>query len=188
MKLLQDKIKAQGIIVDENILDVTNFFNGLIDTSLMEEIGKDFAQSFRDMDIDLVVTVESSGIAPSVFTSQYLQVPCLVLKKKYSPQNSNIYIQRTCYSYTHKLEYYLTSKREWLEGKRILLIDDFLAQGSVIETVEEMIDEANATLVGVGICISKNFQPGYKKMTKKGFKFYVQAPIDSMKDGEIVFS
>lgn len=179
MKSLKNTIKEKGIVRTSEILDVSHFLNGVVDASLMSDIGKDFANHFKDLDFDIFVTVESSGIAPSVFASLYANKPLVVIKK-----NTNLlddtFIQQASFSFTKKQNYYLTSKKSLIENKRVVLIDDFLAAGSVVENMHALLDKCNSELVGVGICITKGFQNGYKMLSEKGYNLYSQVTLKSM--------
>lgn len=180
MKLLEDKIKECGFVATSDILDVSKFLNAQVDVELMQAIGKDFAEHYKNHDFDIFVTVESSGIAPSVFASLYADKPLVVIKKDQIEKNDEMYAQQACYSYTKKNAYYLTTRTQLIENKRAILIDDFLAQGSVVKNVELLLESVNATHVATGICISKNYQPGYQKLIESGHDLYCQAQIKSL--------
>lgn len=178
MNELKQAIMHQGVVKTDAILDVSAFLNEGIDASLMNAIGRDFAQHFNAEDVDLFVTVESSGIAPAVFASLHAQKPLVVLKKVDHEKAG--YLQQPCHSFTKNKDYYLTVKADFLEGKRIVLIDDFLAQGSVVNNVETLVNNAKGSLVGVGICITKGFQKGYLGLLDRNFKFYSQVIVEAM--------
>lgn len=180
MKLLEDKIKECGFVATSDILDVSQFLNAQVDVELMQQIGKDFAEYYKDYDFDIFVTVESSGIAPSVFASLYANKPLIVIKKDQTEKDIKIFAQQACYSYTKKNAYYLTTRTKLIENKKAILIDDFLAQGSVVKNVELLLKSVNATHVATGICISKNYQPGYQKLIEEGHDLYCQAQIKSL--------
>lgn len=186
MKLLKDKILEKGFVRSEKILDVSNFLNAQVDAKLMEALGKDFAHHFKDYEFDMFITVEASGIAPSVFASLAMNKPLVVIKKESKIMNPDIYVQQEAYSYTKDVDYFLSTKSRLIEGKRCILIDDFLAEGSVVRNVEILLDKVDATLVATGICISKNFQPGYKHLKEKGYDLYSQVQLKSLLP-EIVF-
>ena len=178
MNDLKHAINTQAVVKTDAILDVSAFLNEGIDTNLMNAIGKDFSNHFQDLDVDLFVTVESSGIAPAVFASLHAQKPLVVLKKVDDKKSG--YLQQSCHSFTKNKDYFLTVKADFLAGKRIVLIDDFLAQGSVVNNVEILINNAKGSLVGVGICITKGFQKGYLGLLDRDFKFYSQVIVESM--------
>lgn len=183
MKLLEDRILNEAIVRDGNILDVSSFINNQIDAPFMQALGYNFAEVFKDSGIDVVVTVESSGIAPSIFAALALNVPLVVLKKQTKVMDDEEYVQKVCDSYTKGQRYFLTSKRSFIEGKNILLIDDFLAKGSVVKACESLFDEVGANLLGFGVCISKNYQEGFAYLKTRPYKIYSQAQVESMDDG-----
>lgn len=178
MDLLKKYIQDEARILPGALIDVSSFFNWQTDALLMDELGKDFARYFHAADIDLIITVESSGIAPALFTSLYLEKP-LVVVKKYQKQDDR-FVQQEAYSYTKKQSYYLTCKKEFLEGKKVLLIDDFLASGSVLSNIGHLCEKADAVLIGAGICISKNFQSGYEMFAKTPIDLYCQVGIEEI--------
>lgn len=179
MKTLKAAINNKGMVKSPEILDVSKFLNGEVDANLMSEIGRDFADHFQNLEFDLIVTVESSGIAPSVFASLFSGKPLVIIKKHTEIKDAS-YVQQGSYSFTKNQDYYLTSKKELIENKRIILIDDFLAAGSVVENVNILVERAGSKLVGVGICITKGFQSGYKLLNDKGYNLYSQVIVESM--------
>lgn len=179
MKLLKDKIIESGIVRTESILDVSSFLNMQVDAHLMEAVGKAFADAFSDVEFDCYVTVESSGIAPSVFASLASNKPLVVIKKDHRKKVTP-FIQQECYSYTKEQEYYLTVDAKYVESKRCILIDDFLASGSVVRNVEVLLEMAQSTLVHTGIVISKDFQDGMKSLEEKGYPVVSLARIKKM--------
>lgn len=190
MKQLKESIIEQGSVRTKDILDVSKFLNAHVDAQLMDALGKDFADYYQDYDFDLFVTVETSGIAPSVFASLYADKPLLIIKKEARDLNSSIYVQQDCFSFTKDVTYKLTVKKEYLENKKVVLLDDFLAQGSVVKNVEALLHQVNSTLVSTGICITKNFQPGYQALQNDGYDLYAQVELESLDPvtGEILFA
>lgn len=180
MKKLEDVIREKGMVRTNRILDVSQFLNVQVDADLMQSLGKDFAEKFADYDFDAFVTVETSGIAPSVFASLFADKPLIIIKKQDKEMDPEVYVQQGSYSFTKDHTYYLTVKKEFIAGKKLILLDDFLAQGSVVLNVDELFKKVDADLVATGICISKNFQEGYKKLSEKGYDLYCQAQIESL--------
>ena len=180
MDLLKECILERGFVRSEKILDVSNFLNAQVDAELMQALGKDFAEKFKDHDFDMFVTVEASGIAPAVFASLYANKPLVVIKKQSIVMDPEIYVQQPSYSYTKDVNYFLSTKSRLIEGKKCILIDDFLAEGSVVKNVEIMLKKVNASLVATGICISKNFQPGYKFLKDNGYDLYSQVQLKEL--------
>jgi len=175
MKLLIDKMNEEAIIKSENLIDVSSFLNMRLDTNLLDQIGQTFANHYKNYDFDMFVTVESSGIAPSVFASRHANKPLVVIKKSHKIIPD--LLQQPNMSFTKDIAYYLTVNQSFIQDKKIILLDDFLARGSVINNVEILLKKANATLVSSGIIISKNFQPGYKNLIQAGKDIFCLAQI-----------
>ena len=190
MKYLKDLICDLGVVQSSTVLDVSQFLNKKVDPKLMDALGKDFYEHYIDYDFDLFVTVETSGIAPSIFASLYADKPLVIIKKERERKDSEIYVQQESYSFTKDHGYLLTSKKEFLDGKKVILLDDFLAKGSVVTNVDELLKQANASLVSTGICISKNFQEGYTKLRDEGYDLYIQAEIKELdtKSNSVIFN
>lgn len=179
MRLLKEKIIEEGIVKTESILDVSSFLNMQVDAVLMQEVGKAFADAFSSIDFDCYVTVESSGIAPSVFASIASDKPLVIIKKDHRKKDTP-FVQQDCYSFTKEQEYFLTVDAQYIENKRCILIDDFLASGSVVGNVEVLLEKAGACLVHTGIVISKDFQNGMKMLEAKGYPVISLARIKKM--------
>lgn len=178
MKLLKEKILSEGQVRSESILDVSKFINMQVDPELMEAIGAEFANAFKDEDFDAYLTVESSGIAPSVFAALKSNKPLIIIKKDFQVKDNML--QQACYSYTKKQDYYLTVKQDLIKNKKCILIDDFLASGSVVKNVFKLCEEANAQLVKTGIVISKDFQDGMKHLMETGYPVVSLARVKKM--------
>ena len=177
MQELKAKIDKFAIIEKDSLLDVSLFLNKQVDPVLMDAIGKDFYEKFKHLDFDIFLTVESSGIAPAIFASLYANKPLVIIKKEDHLKDDQKYTQQESYSYTKDQSYFLSVQKNLIENKSAVLIDDFLAKGSVVVNVEKLLKKTNSKLVGVGICISKNFQEGYDKLKAKDFLLYSQAEI-----------
>lgn len=190
MKELKEIILEKGKVVAPGVLDVKAFLNEVIDVDLMKKLGEDFAKQFAHEDFDAFLTVEASGIAPSVFASLYANKPLIVLKKSDHPRDENIYAQAKSHSFTKKKDYYLTVSKERIQNKRFILIDDFLAKGNVVFNTRKLLEEQGSELVAVGICVSKNFQEGYDRIQEESIPLYVQAGLEALdpKTNEIVFT
>ncbi len=178
MKLLEEKVLAEGKAIDENILKVDGFINHQIDPELMKAVGEDFANHFKGQGITKVVTIESSGIAPAIMTAAALGVPLLVLKKSPSKILYGQTYQTIVTSYTKGNSYELTLSCGLIsENDHVLIIDDFLANGEAATGAVRLIRKAHATIAGIGILIEKSFQPGRSKLEKQGFHVYSQVRI-----------
>lgn len=187
MKLLEDYILKEGRIIDGNILKVDSFINHQINPTLMQELGKDLAEYFKDKGINKILTIETSGIAPSLMCALYMNVP-LVFAKKAKPSTMNDSYTTTVTSYTKNKVYDIVVSKEMLnEDDKILFIDDFLANGEAFKGIEKIIKESKASLIGVGIIIDKVFQKGHKYIIDSGYDLYSLAKISKLEDGLITF-
>jgi len=187
MKLLEDMILEKGKVINEDILKVNSFLNHQVDCNLMKEIGKDFANHFRNNNITKVFTIESSGIAPALMTSLELNVPLVILKKQTSSTLTDVY-QATVKSFTKNCEYNLTLSKEFISpDDRVLIIDDFLANGEAAKGAIKLVTDGGAQVSGIGIVIEKAFQPGRKILDDAGYEAYSLARIKSLKDNKIEF-
>ena len=190
MQILKDRILSEGRALNDDILKVDSFINHQVDTNLMLEIARDFAEHFADMGVTKVVTIESSGIAPAVFTAHEMGVPMVILKKQPSKVLNDDLYHTMITSYTKGTNYELTLSSKYVnENDHVLIIDDFLARGCALEGLMKIVDESGATLQGIGIAIETGFQNGGKKIREQGVRLESLAIIESMDaaSGEIVF-
>ena len=186
VKLLEDRIKKEGQALSETVLKVDSFINHQVDSEFMDALGRDFAEHFKDAGITKVFTIESSGIAPALMTAKHLNVPMVILKKQTSKiLNGNVYQTRIT-SFTKGTSYELTLFADYIQPEdRILLIDDFLANGEAAMGASRIITESGATLAGIGILIEKSFQRGRKRLEEAGHRVYSQARIKRLDAGVI---
>ena len=188
MKLLEDKIANEGVSIGTDILKVDMFLNHQLDVNLLEEMGKEFYRLFKDCGATKIVTIESSGIAIAVFAAKYFNLPALFAKKANHKNVGNEIYSAKCYSFTHGKEYTMNVSKKYLNSSdKVLVIDDFMAGGNACNALIDIINQAGAEVVGIGIAIEKGFQPGGKALREKGYKVRSLAIIDSMNDGEISF-
>lgn len=188
MKLLEDKIANEGVSIGTDILKVDMFLNHQLDVNLLEEMGKEFYRLFKDCGATKIVTIESSGIAIAVFAAKYFNLPALFAKKANHKNVGNEIYSAKCYSFTHGKEYTMNVSKKYLNSSdKVLIIDDFMAGGNACNALIDIINQAGAEVVGIGIAIEKGFQPGGKTLREKGYKVRSLAIIDSMNDGEISF-
>lgn len=188
MKELEEKIRQFGTVLPGNVLKVDAFLNHQVDPVLMQHIGQEFAVRFKDAKITKVWTVESSGIAPAVMTGLALGVPVIFARKHKSlTLNSGMYTANV-YSYTKKTTNRISiSKRYVDKTDRVLLIDDFLANGQAVEGMLQIADQAGVEVVGAGIVIEKSFQPGSAELAAKGVRVESLAKVSSLADGQVSF-
>jgi len=188
LKILEDRILAEGRALNEDILKVDSFINHQVDVELMKAIGKDFADHFKDKNITKVVTIESSGIAPALMTAEALGVPMVIMKKQPSKVLNDDLLQTVVTSFTKGTSYELTLSQKFLdENDHVLFIDDFLANGEAATGAIRLIRMVHATVAGIGILIEKSFMPGKEKLTSAGFDVYSLARIKKLDKGKIEF-
>lgn len=188
MKLLEEKILAEGIAVNENILKVDGFINHQVDPVLMQQLGADIAAHYEGCGITKVATIESSGIAPALMTAAALNVPLIILKKQPSKiLNQDLY-QTVVTSYTKGTSYELTVSSKFIsENDHVLIVDDFLANGEAATGAIRLLRKAHATIAGIGVLIEKTFQPGREKLEEQGLDVYALARISKLAEGVIEF-
>jgi xanthine phosphoribosyltransferase len=189
VKLLEDMIREKGEVYPGNILKVDSFLNHMVDVSLMDKMGEEFYQRYKDAGITKILTIEASGIAVASFVARRFEVPMLFAKKSKSLNiGDDVYTSRVS-SYTHGTDYDITVSRKYLDSSdTVLLIDDFLALGNAMKGLIEICDQARARVAGIGICIEKGFQPGGSDLRMMGIDVMSLAIIESMgDDGTIEF-
>ena len=189
MDLLKEKIKNDGIVINENVLKVDNFLNHQVDTKLMDLIGKEFADYFKSKNITKVVTIESSGIAPAYAAALKLDVPLIIFKKQSSAiLDTETTIQTPVHSFTKNTDYILMASKKYLsENDNILIIDDFLANGQAAMGAYRILKEAGSSVAGIGIVIEKSFQDGRKKLEDLGLDVYSLARVSKISSNGIEF-
>ncbi|WP_276355219.1 xanthine phosphoribosyltransferase [Cohnella caldifontis] len=189
MQKLKDKIRQEGIVLSDQVLKVDSFLNHRIDPALMKEIGQAFARRFSGVRVDLVLTLESSGIAPALMTALELQVPLVFARKQKSlTMKDDLYVE-TVYSFTKQQESQVAVSRRFLEsGTNVLIIDDFLAHGEAAFGMARIVEAAGARTVGIGIVIEKSFQNGYAKLAEAGYRVESLARIASLENGDVRFA
>lgn len=189
MKLLEERIKQDGRVIGTEVLKVDNFLNHQVDPALMKAMGDEFARLFADAKVDKVLTVESSGIAPAVFAALALNVPMVFARKKKSLTLSEDHYTADVYSFTkQETNHVIVDKRFIQPGERLLLIDDFLANGQAVEGMMQIAEAAGAEVVGVGIVIEKAFQKGRALLDERDVRVESLARIAAFEDGEVIFA
>lgn len=189
MQILKDRIKKDGIVREGNVLKVDSFLNHCMDIKLFNEIGKEFKRRFADSDINKILTIEASGIGIACITAQYFDVPVVFAKKSQTKNIAGEVYSSRVRSFTHGRVYDVMVSKDFLKPEdKVLIIDDFLANGCALMGLADIIEKSGAELVGAGIVIEKGFQVGGKEIRDKGIRVESLAIIDSMSvDGGVVF-
>lgn len=190
MKLLEDRIKKDGIVKAGNVLKVDSFLNHQMDIKLFNEMGKEFKRLFFEEKVTKILTIEASGIGIAAVVAQYFDVPVVFAKKSQSINLDGSTYNTKIESFTHKKTYDVIVSKKYISPEdRILVIDDFLANGCAVNGLLDLIESADATVVGIGIAVEKGFQDGGKILRDKGYRVESLAIVESMDDktGEIIF-
>ncbi len=188
MDELKRAIETWGRGIGSDIVKVDMFLNHRIDVGLLTQMGQAFYEAFSDEPVDLILTIEASGIAAAVATAQAFGNIPVVFAKKGETTNvgKDVFVSRV-YSFTHRKESMIRVSREYLKPmQRVLIIDDFLANGEAVEGLRDILHQAGCVLAGVGICIEKGFQPGGKRLRELGIKLTSLAIVDAIQDGKIL--
>ncbi|MHC2834194.1 xanthine phosphoribosyltransferase [Bacillus sp. F9_6S_D1_P_5] len=188
MKVLQEKILNEGKVLSGDVLKVDAFLNHQIDPVLMQEIGKEFAKRFKEENITKIVTIESSGIAPAVMAALELGVKVIFARKRKSlTLQDNMYVANV-YSFTKQETNEISLSRNHIDkSDRVLIIDDFLANGQAALGLMSLVEQAGASIAGIGIVIEKAFQDGGKKLREQGVRVESLAEIASLDNGTVTF-
>lgn len=188
MRLLEEKIISEGRVLSDQVLKVDSFLNHQIDPFLMKEIGKEFAARFANEGITKIVTIESSGIAPAVMAGLYLNVPVVFARKRKSLTLTDDLLTASVHSFTKKETNEISISEKYLdEADRVLIIDDFLANGQAALGLVEIVQQSGAVVSGIGIVIEKAFQQGSEKLKERGLRVESLARIASLANGEVQF-
>lgn len=188
MKTLEERILRDGHVLGENILKVDSFLTHQVDFSLMKEIGQVFAEHFRNAGITKVVTIEASGIVPAVYTAEALGVPMIFAKKSKNITMTEGILTAEVYSFTKQVTSTVSISGKFLESSdKVLVVDDFLANGQAAKGLIKIIEEAGAEVAAVGIVIEKSFQDGRSLLEAQGQTVLSLARIDRFENGKVVF-
>lgn len=188
MKALNEAIRQYGVGIGTEVVKVDSFLNHRIDVSLSTQMGQAFYEAFKDDKVDCILTVEASGIAVAITTAQAFGNIPVVFAKKGDHRNvgSDVYTAEV-YSFTHQTLNVIRVSRKYLEkGMRVLIIDDFLANGEAIHGLMDILRQAECQVVGAGICVEKGFQPGGRKLRESGVKVVSLAVVEAIEDGRII--
>lgn len=188
MKELEERIRKDGRVLGKDVLKVDSFLNHQVDPMLMEKMGEEFYNHFKDAGINKILTVESSGIAPAVMTGLKFQVPVVFARKHKSVTLTDDLYTSEVYSFTKKTSNHISIDKRYLSSDdKVLIIDDFLANGQAVNGLDTIIEDAGATLAGIGIVIEKSFQKGRQLIDKSGIPIYSLARIKAFENGQVVF-
>ena len=188
VEALKQMILKEGKGIGADIVKVDMFLNHRIDTKLLFAMGEAWAEEFRAEKPDLVLTVEASGIAMAVAAAHALgDLPVVFAKKSNTAVLGSETVQAGVYSFTHKTQNTIRIERRYLpEGSRVLIIDDFLADGQAVKGMMNLCEQQKATVVGVGIAVEKGFQPGGQQLREEGMHVKSLAIVDRIENGKIV--
>ncbi len=188
MEELKKRIMDDGRVLNSNVIKVDKFLNHQIDIELLDNIGSEFYSHFFEQDITKILTIESSGIAVATLTALYFNVPVVFARKSETVTNVDDKYTAEVYSFTHEKQFNIfVSKAYICPGDKVLVIDDFLANGQALLGLAKLVHQAGAQLVGAGIVIEKAFQEGGKLVRDAGIDVFPLVRIEKMSPGEISF-
>lgn len=190
MNCLEQRILKDGVVKPGNVLKVDSFLNHQMDINLMDEMGKEFYNRFKDLNITKVLTIEASGIAIACFVARYFNVPVVFAKKTQSVNIDGDVYMAEVESFTHKNKNNVIVSKKYLgENENVLIIDDFLANGCALQGLISITESAGANVAGIGIAIEKGFQIGGRVIRNLGYRLESLAIVESMdaESGTVVF-
>ena len=188
MQELKERIQREGKVLPGNIVKVDGFLNHRIDCQLMAHIADEFARIFDLSQVDIILTAEASGIAMSAVCAYKFGLPMIYAKKAKSDNIEGGLYQSEIYSYTYKKKVTQILAKEWLPaGSRVLILDDFMANGEAVRGLCDIVKQAGSTVVGIGIAIEKGFQGGGDRLRNMGFNYHALAVIERADEYGIAF-
>ncbi len=188
MQQLKDRIIREGKVLPGNIIKVDGFLNHRVDTRLMADMADEFAKFFDVDNITMVLTAEASGIALATICANKYNVPMVFAKKAKSDNIEGGLYQSDIFSYTYKKKVTQILSKEWLTADdRVLIIDDFMANGESVRGLCDLVNQAGAELVGIGIAVEKGFQGGGDRLREMGMNYHALAVIESADENGITF-
>ena len=188
MKALEDKILKEGTVLPGNVLKVGSFLNQQMDSDFIMDIGREIARLYEGERVNRILTVESSGIAIAVAAGIALHVPSVFAKKHKSANMPKEVYTAPVYSYTHKETYEIAVAKEYIgKGDKVLIVDDFLANGNAVRGLIGIIEKAGADLAGCAIAIAKGFQGAGDELRAQGIRVDSLAIVDSMDESGVIF-
>lgn len=190
MQALEQAIGQMGQCIGNDIVKVDRFLNHRIDSKLMFQMGDEIAAHFFASEPTIILTIEASGIALALAAAHALgDIPLLFAKKGSAANQSPDMAQAQVYSYTRKCSYTIKADKQYLpEGSRVLIVDDFLADGQAVQGLMSLCRQAGAEVVGVAVAIEKGFQPGGRKLREQGIPLLSLAVVKEIRDGRILFA
>lgn len=188
MRLLEEKIAKDGEIIGGSVLKVDSFLNHQLDINLFNEMGKEFKRLFEKENITKILTIETSGIAIASLAAIHFGVPVLFAKKHAGSNMDEDCYEARVYSYTKNKDYTIRASKRFLgKDDRVLIIDDFLASGSAVKGLIQIVKDSGAHVAGVGIAIEKGFESGRAAIEDLGVRVESLAIIDSMEENRVIF-
>lgn len=185
---LKTKIIEEGRVLGSSVLKVDSFLNHQLDVAFLNEIGKEFKEVFKDKEITKILTAEVSGIAIAAIAGLHFQVPVVFAKKTQSLNLDKDTYEGEVYSYTKEQHFKIRVSRRYLDKEdKVLILDDFLANGEALKGLREIVEASGATLQGAGVVIEKGFQKGGDQLRAEGMDIRALATISSMEEGNITF-
>ena len=188
MQALEEKIRKEGKVLPGNIIKVDGFLNHRVDTKFLGEIAEEFKRIFDISKVTVVLTAEASGIPLAAICAEHFGIPFIFAKKAKSDNIENGLFRSEVWSYTYRKTVTLIVSKEWLHADdHVLIIDDFMANGFAVQGLIDIVNEAGATLEGIGIAVEKGFQGGGDRLRAKNINYHALAVIDKADENGIVF-
>ena len=188
MQELKERIVKEGKVLPGNIIKVDGFLNHRIDTDLMDDIAAEFGKHFNMDEVTMILTAEASGIALSAIVAHHFHKPMIFAKKAKSDNIEGGLYQSDIFSYTYKKKVTLLVSKEWISSEdKVLIIDDFMANGEAMRGLCDIVTAAGATLVGIGCAVEKGFQGGGDRLREAGFNYHALAVIEKADEDGIIF-
>ncbi len=188
MEALIERIRKDGVVRPDGVLKVDSFLNHQVDIELLDKIGREFYEHFKNSGITKILTIEASGIAIAMATARYFKLPFVFAKKTDSQNLDRQVYSESVFSYTRKMDYRIRVSKSYLSAEdRVLILDDFLAQGNALVGLTGLVRQAGAKTAGIGVVIEKGFQNGGAMFRNMGYDIHSLVIIDSLTDGKIVF-
>ena len=186
MESLRQKVIEDGVVIDEKILKVDGFLNHQIDAQLMHDVVQTFYEQFKDQGVTKILTIEASGIAPAIMAALHFQVPCLFAKKAKPSTLKDGFFSTDIHSFTKNKTSTVIVSQEFLdENDKVLIIDDFLANGDASLGLYDIANQAKAETVGIGIVVEKSFQSGRQRLEDAGLKVSSLCKVASLKGNKV---